>query len=611
MVVIKTKAALAVKNIHAFFNRIDASMWLVWALCITVSVTIMGEALGCVRDLKGYIIVIAQDLAFLTLPFWLLPRRLKYWTVIFLWLMCLMFVANTLYFKYWHDMLSLSQMFVKENFNSFVFGSIGPLWGWPETSIVLIASAYTATYIFYFRHRRHSMGWKPRLLIFLISFIVGFGCVLATVARNTIWYRKGASFDISYSDVFKKYFGVYGSNVSYFELGGFSRYSLAQAMDMLQPRHIGLDEVQKAEVEDYLNRDNRSVFEPLDSMPDFSVNREKNLIFIIVESLNSNVVGKKINGRSVTPVLDSLISSPGTFYCLDMITQIRAGGSSDGQMMYNAGLLPVVSGSAILKFADNSNFRGLPEVLDLASSAEFICESSTVWRHRESSSAFGYGKVYDMDSILSAGLEPEKIGDDRAVFTYALDRLKDMQHPFMAEITTLSMHYPYLQKGFDFTDELHGEGESESEANYNSATHFFDLWLGRFIEGLKKKGLYDTSVIVIASDHEYAVDPAKADHSDDHELYSPIVFMVLNGGTEGKYAYPMGQIDVYPSVIDLMGGDSRGKGLGHSIFRYKVTGSVDARGNVRGQLTPLAEKTLLRAWDVSDLIIRSDYPYAR
>lgn len=608
---LKPQILNAWKKIRYFLVKGDFLMWLVWALCIAVAVTLAGLGTGVVRDLKGYMILIPKDLAFLTLPFWLLPRKYKYWTVPLLWALSLLLIANALYFKYWHDMLSLSQAFVSENFNGFVFGSIGPLWGSTETWIVFVSLIYTAAYIFYFRHHRHTLGWKPRLLISLVSIIIGFSGVLAQVARNRAWYLKGASYNITYGEVFKRYYSETGSNVGYFQMGGFSRYLLAQAIELLQPHHLTLSESQKAEIEEYLKRSGKDVFEPADSVPDFSANRDKNLIFIIVESLNSEAVGKRVNGRSVTPTLDSLISSPGTFYCLDMITQIRAGGSSDGQMIYNSGLLPLENGSAILKFADNKNFVGLPEILKRENSVEFICESSTVWRHRESSAAYGYEKIYDKDSFLAAGIDPDVIGDDRAVFSYALDRMKTMKQPFMAEITTLSMHFPYLQKGFDYSAEFSEAGQPSEVANYNSATHFFDIQLSEFIAGLKLVGLYENSVIVIASDHEFKVVPDNPQSAEVYPFYSPIVLMVINGGVEGKYSGAMGQIDVYPSIIDLMGGDSVGKGLGHSIFRYKVNGSLDAGGRVHGNLSDETKDALLKARKVSDLIIRSDYPYLK
>ena len=67
----------------------------------------------------------------------------------------------------------------------------------------------------------------------------------------------------------------------------------------------------------------------------------------------------------------------------------------------------------------------------------------------------------------------------------------------------------------------------------------------------------------------------------------------------------MGQIDIYPTLLDVMGANHYPwKGLGHSILRYPVTSAVSKRQQVVGKpnaLTPHQQK----AWSVSPLYIRN------
>ena len=77
-------------------------------------------------------------------------------------------------------------------------------------------------------------------------------------------------------------------------------------------------------------------------------NLKKNLILIVVESLNTELLGAEIEGRPVMPVLDSLANANGTLLARQVVPQIRDGGSGDGQMMINTGQLPLRAGSAAI-----------------------------------------------------------------------------------------------------------------------------------------------------------------------------------------------------------------------------------------------------------------------
>ena len=90
-----------------------------------------------------------------------------------------------------------------------------------------------------------------------------------------------------------------------------------------------------------------------------------------MESLNAVVVNMHVNGRPLTPVLNRLLEAEGTISCLNVISQVKDGGSSDGQMIYNTGLLPIKNGSAAMLFGSN-DYPSLISTLKPASSMEII-----------------------------------------------------------------------------------------------------------------------------------------------------------------------------------------------------------------------------------------------
>ena len=81
--------------------------------------------------------------------------------------------------------------------------------------------------------------------------------------------------------------------------------------------------------------------------------------------------------------------------------------------------------------------------------------------------------------------------------------------------------------------------------------------------------------------------------------------MIIAGAdTTMRYEPVIGQVDVFPTLLDVMGANTyHWKGLGHSILRYPVTSAIQPRNmSVIGDssaLTPYQRK----AWDIGRLLI--------
>lgn len=73
----------------------------------------------------------------------------------------------------------------------------------------------------------------------------------------------------------------------------------------------------------------------------YSVSERKNLILIIVESLNSWVINFKIDNIEVTPFLNQLCCQSNSIVALKMQPQVKDGRSSDAHFIYNTGILPL------------------------------------------------------------------------------------------------------------------------------------------------------------------------------------------------------------------------------------------------------------------------------
>lgn len=97
----------------------------------------------------------------------------------------------------------------------------------------------------------------------------------------------------------------------------------------------------------------------LDDMPRYGDNRYavepgRNLILIVVESMNSWLLNRTVNGVEIMPRLNRLLSEEGTFSALHLIPQVKDGRSSDSHLIFNTGLLPAKVGATAVLYGGNT-----------------------------------------------------------------------------------------------------------------------------------------------------------------------------------------------------------------------------------------------------------------
>jgi phosphoglycerol transferase MdoB-like AlkP superfamily enzyme len=325
----------------------------------------------------------------------------------------------------------------------------------------------------------------------------------------------------------------------------------------------------------------------------------KNLIFIIVESLNSFVVNQKIDGREVTPTLNALIREPGTVSALNVETQILTGASSDGQFIYNTGMLPSSEVTTVYYY-DKNQYASLAHTFKDRYSFEMICESAAVWNHANTTIAYGYDQLY-------SDIEREKThrGRDGNLFDHASMVIDTLRVPFFAELTTISMHGPFKDPDVSRPDWIDKAKMTESMRDYLTVTHYFDEELGKFLAHLKQRGIYEDTMIVIASDHNVLVEGMAEEQNRRR-----IVFVAANTGVTAQIGKVVGQVDVFPTVLELMGvdADTTWSGVGLSMFNPHCQGALDKEGRVVGASSDSAYVEHLKlARKASNVMLRMDY----
>ena len=274
-----------------------------------------------------------------------------------------------------------------------------------------------------------------------------------------------------------------------------------------------------------------------------------------------------------------------------MRPNVSIGESADGQFIYMAGLLPLHSEITVSK-AKRDTIIGLPEQLKKIfpnlKSYTLIPTNPSLWEQQPMTEAYGFDNLYSMIDY-QAEIDHENDGflSDGMIFNYASYKDKSIQQPYFSLILTMSMHQPYdafEKHGFEVTD----KNLPQRYKNYLNSCHFFDMQIGKYFEELKAKELYDNSLIIIVSDHD-----ARPRYLDmEGKISDDIPIYIINGGFNPSEAWngECNQLDVYTTILDIMGIDSKWRGLGHTLLNKGYQNSVTTETQ-----------------ELSDLIIYSNY----
>jgi len=326
----------------------------------------------------------------------------------------------------------------------------------------------------------------------------------------------------------------------------------------------------------------------------------KNLIVIQVEALQNFVLFEEINGFEITPNLNKLVKDSGTLYYDNFFQLVGKGNTSDAEVAILNSLYPSLTEPTNNLYHSNS-YYGLPWILrdNSYTSWAFHGYEREFWNRDKAFKAQGFQKFiaqddYVFDNYIGFGIP------DREFFKQSLEYIKELdridENPFFAFLITLTSHTPFKMPPNEKYTDL-GELEGTLTGNYIHAIHYADMEVGRFIENLKKEGLYENSVIAIYGDHFgiAAYDDVEKTNVEkitkekyDYDTMMNIPLLIHIPGTDiNKTVSTVGsQIDFLPTILNILGiennkGIMLGKDLNNEIdFSYAFPMGYVKEGSV-------------------------------
>lgn len=541
----------------------------------------IGLEVGCFKSsLVDNLIACLLDTTFILFISWLITmRRLRMSLAITFVFTLIWSFVNAFYARFFHQYLNWS--------------SIGQAGNLSDTSVInsMLAEFHTIDLFFplmavlfvwsYFRSGKEDLKYKS-LRTLIMTWIVF--ATLGVIAHASYIFHPhyGVVYALEKTMFTPKKMDSMWPNWTVFHKGFFRKL----VMDPLtRDSEVKLTKEQEEEIENAISDHSQRITKRT------APNHIKNVIFILVESYLSVTSDLVVDGKEITPYLNKLKHDSTVYFNGHMRPNVSIGESADGQFIYMAGLLPLHSEITVSK-AKRDTIIGLPEQMkkifpDLKSYT-LIPTNPSLWEQQPMTEAYGFDNLYSMIDY-QAEIDHDNDGflSDSMIFNYASYKDKSIQQPYFSLILTMSMHQPYdafEQHGFEVTD----KNLPQRYKNYLNSCHFFDMQIGKYFEELKEKGLYDNSLIIIVSDHD-----ARPRYLDmEGKISDDIPIYIINGGFNPAEACEgeCNQLDVYTTILDIMGIDSKWRGLGHTLLNKNYQNSVTTETQ-----------------ELSDLIIYSNY----
>lgn len=372
------------------------------------------------------------------------------------------------------------------------------------------------------------------------------------------------------------------------------------------------------------------------SQPIFS-RQPKNLVMIIVESLEGWPIGKTIEGKEITPNLNRYIAdTTSTWVATRVQSQVGSGRSIEGQLLMTCGLHPDRDYVYSMQFPEHT-YPHLSKSLKangLKKSYFLSGDRATAWNQGALMLSFGIDETRFRDHWDSSEyFGHTKNPSDKSLFNQIISKMRDGEiwpegESSLVEIVTFSGHYPFTIPEEKRTISLTGN-YPEIFQDYVTTVNYTDSAIAEFIDYLKTRSDWENTMVVIVGDHEglisyrYEILNAAPELEGivDRGLFVPMI--AINAPVGGHYDKVMGQVDVYSTILDMMGVKTGNAstiyhegniasfpGMGISALRPEAPGfAIDLYGNIAGDTigaNPALIKHLQSAPQASTAIIRAD-----
>lgn len=322
--------------------------------------------------------------------------------------------------------------------------------------------------------------------------------------------------------------------------------------------------------------------------------KDKNVLLIHLESIQTMFVEASINGEEIMPNLSKLADEG--LYFTNYYSTESVGTSSDAEFTLNNSILPIGMGTIFLNY-ENNNYQSSIEILNNMGYYTFSMHGNKCdyWNRNNMYKELGYQHFfcyddYDLTDKIGLGLS------DKSFFNQSADmikRISDEHDKFYGTLIMLTNHTPFYNDGkvtFDV-----GNLEGTIIGDYIKLVHYADEAIGELVNKLDELDLLEDTVIVFYGDHDAKLKTSDYEAylkyvyniDDELDFYEyedltkvPLLIWTKDSSVKVRVDKLMSVMDVMPTLGNMLGFESYYT-LGNDIFSVEDNIVVFPNGNFR------------------------------
>lgn len=309
----------------------------------------------------------------------------------------------------------------------------------------------------------------------------------------------------------------------------------------------------------FSHQEAKAIFNPIQKTNTLNLLPPKNnVVLIIFESFGGMYVGPN-NKESFTPYFDSILTQ--SMYFEHAVSNGQS--SMDAVPAILASIPSWMKESFILSSYNLNEYNSLPSILGKYgySSAFFHGTTNGSMRFDAFSAACGFDKYHGRTEYANDAHFDGTWGiPDHHFLPWTIDKMNEMKAPFLSTVFTYSSHHPYTIPS-DFKQTLKTGPDPICES-----LNYADFAFKVFWEKAKRQDWFDNTLFVFCADH---VGPtSRKDRGNLNWSFKiPIAFYHSSGSLPSLgYDETLQQIDIMPTIIDLIGVETSYFSVGSSYF---------------------------------------------
>jgi len=283
----------------------------------------------------------------------------------------------------------------------------------------------------------------------------------------------------------------------------------------------------------------------------------QNVVILILESFSKEYTGIS-NRKSYTPFLDSLMQHGLVF------TNAWANGtkSIEGIPSILASIPSLMDNPYVNSVYCNNKLNSFPSLLKQKgyTSAFFHGGKNGTMNFDAFARTVGFDEYFGKNEYANDSDFDGNWGIwDEPYLQYCAQKMNGFKEPFFASVFTLSSHHPYK------VPEKYKGKFPKTDLEIIESIGYADYSLKQFFKTAKTMPWYSTTLFVLVADHtSISNDNFYANNIGQHTI--PLVFFKGDNSLKGESKALIQQLDIMPSVLDLLGYNEPFFAFGQSVF---------------------------------------------